>query len=142
MRLWTVHPKYLDARGLVTLWREALLAQAVLRRRGRGYARHPQLIRFRRCPRPTCAVAEYLRGVHAESERRGCRFAASTSTRATLTFQPDLTQRREEFRRRGLRATLEALHVRLDQRAAGVEVERDPDGVVENDLLGLLVALH
>lgn len=30
MRLWSVHPKYLDARGLVVLWREALRAQAVL----------------------------------------------------------------------------------------------------------------
>src|SRR5690242_21904782 len=70
--------------------------------------------------------------------------AASAATRvaARLTFQPDLTQRREEFRRRGLRATLEAFHVWLDQGAAGVEVERDPDRVVENDLLGLLVALH
>ena len=27
MRLWTLHPKYLDAAGLVALWREALLAQ-------------------------------------------------------------------------------------------------------------------
>ena len=33
MRLWSVHPKYLDARGLVALWREGLLAQAVLRGR-------------------------------------------------------------------------------------------------------------
>ncbi len=31
MRLWTLHPKYLDPRGLVALWREALFAQAVLR---------------------------------------------------------------------------------------------------------------
>ena len=29
MRLWTLHPRHLDARGLVALWREALLAQAV-----------------------------------------------------------------------------------------------------------------
>jgi len=77
MRLWTVHPKYLDARGLVTLWREALLAQGVLRRGGRGYARHPQLIRFRRCPRPACAVAEYLRRIHTKSEKRGYRFDAT-----------------------------------------------------------------
>jgi hypothetical protein len=36
MRLWTLHPKYLDARGLVALWREALLAQKVLRGATRG----------------------------------------------------------------------------------------------------------
>jgi hypothetical protein len=29
-RIWSLHPKYLDARGLVALWREGLLAQAVL----------------------------------------------------------------------------------------------------------------
>ncbi|MGC2462396.1 MAG: pyrimidine dimer DNA glycosylase/endonuclease V [Steroidobacteraceae bacterium] len=31
MRQWPLHPRYLDARGLVALWREALLAQAVRR---------------------------------------------------------------------------------------------------------------
>ncbi|MGH9810894.1 MAG: pyrimidine dimer DNA glycosylase/endonuclease V, partial [Terriglobia bacterium] len=29
MRIWTLHPKYLDPQGLVALWREALLARAV-----------------------------------------------------------------------------------------------------------------
>ena len=47
MRLWTLHPRYLDARGLVALWREALLAQKVLRGKTRGYRAHPQLQRFR-----------------------------------------------------------------------------------------------
>jgi len=61
MRFWTVHPKYLDALGLVALWREQLLALAVLRRRGRGYARHPQLIRFRRCPQPAVAGVAIVR---------------------------------------------------------------------------------
>ena len=37
MRLWSLHPSYLDARGLVALWREGLLAQAVLKGRTRGY---------------------------------------------------------------------------------------------------------
>jgi hypothetical protein len=31
LRLWSIHPKYLDATGLVALWREALLAQKVLK---------------------------------------------------------------------------------------------------------------
>jgi hypothetical protein len=47
MRLWTLHPRYLDARGLVALWREALLAQKVLQGATRGYRHHPQLARFR-----------------------------------------------------------------------------------------------
>ena len=63
MRLWSVHPKYLDARGLVALWREGLLAQAVLRGRTNGYLHHPQLQRFRAQPSPLGAIADYLRAV-------------------------------------------------------------------------------
>ena len=74
MRLWTLHPRYLDAKGLVALWREALLAQAVLRGRTRGYRHHPQLERFREHAAPCSAINAYLRAVHDESIRRGYRF--------------------------------------------------------------------
>jgi hypothetical protein len=77
MRLWTVHPKHLDAKGLVALWREALLAQKVLQGRTRGYRHHPQLIRFQATRNPAAAVARYLEAVHQESVRRGYRFDAS-----------------------------------------------------------------
>ena len=77
MRLWTLHPTLLDARGLVALWREALLAQAVLGNKTRGYRYHPQLQRFRESPAPLAAVAVYLQGVHVEATRRGYRFDAS-----------------------------------------------------------------
>lgn len=76
MRLWSVHPKYLDTRGLVGQWREGLLAQAVLRGRTNGYRHHPQLQRFRAQPSPLGAIADYLRGVHAEAVNRGYAFAA------------------------------------------------------------------
>jgi hypothetical protein len=76
VRLWSLHPQYLDARGLVALWREALLAQAVLRGRTTGYVHHPQLQRFRAQPSPLGAMADYLRAVHAESLRRGYAFEA------------------------------------------------------------------
>ena len=46
MRLWSLHPRYLDRQGLLALWREALLARAVLGGRTRGYRNHPQLERF------------------------------------------------------------------------------------------------
>jgi hypothetical protein len=75
MRLWSLHPQYLDARGLVALWREALLAQAVLRGQTAGYRHHPQLERFRAQPSPLGSLADYLREVHAEAARRGYRFA-------------------------------------------------------------------
>ena len=73
MRIWSLHPQYLDACGLVALWREALLAQAVLRSATRGYRHHPQLVRFRRRPSPTGAIAEYLRAVYVEALSRGYR---------------------------------------------------------------------
>lgn len=82
MRLWSVHPKYLDARGLVAVWREGLLAQAVLRGRTSGYRHHPQLDRFRRRPSPAGAIAEYLRVVRAEALARGYRFDAARIGRA------------------------------------------------------------
>lgn len=74
MRLWTVHPKYLDSRGLCALWREALLAQAVLLDKTRGYRSHPQLTRFRQHSDAAGAVSSYLLGVHSESVTRGYDF--------------------------------------------------------------------
>ena len=85
MRLWTVHPKYLDAKGLVALWREGLLAQKVLRGLTRGYRHHPQLDRFRAQRRPVAAVASYLRSVHAEATRRGYVFDGSKIARTPRT---------------------------------------------------------
>ncbi len=74
MRLWTIHPRYLDARGLVALWREALLAQKVLRRQTSGYRHHPQLFRFQTQHRPVAAIANYLRAIHDEAARRNYHF--------------------------------------------------------------------
>ncbi len=74
MRLWALHPKYLDPQGLVALWREALLAKAVLRGETRGYTRHPQLERFAGHPQPRFAIKSYLAAVHAEAMHRGYAF--------------------------------------------------------------------
>ncbi|HXW74550.1 MAG TPA: pyrimidine dimer DNA glycosylase/endonuclease V [Steroidobacteraceae bacterium] len=74
MRLWTLHPKYLDARGLVALWREGLLARAVLRGETRGYRHHPQLERFRAQRTPRAAINAYLAVVAQEAARRGYAF--------------------------------------------------------------------
>ena len=72
--MWSLHPRYLDPRGLVALWRGALLARAVLAGLTRGYRQHPQLLRFRQCADPGRAIAAYLAEVHAEAVRRGYRF--------------------------------------------------------------------
>lgn len=77
MRLWSLHPKYLDAKGLVALWREALLAQAVLAGETSGYRHHPQLNRFRQSADPIAAISTYLWGVYQESLQRGYDFDIS-----------------------------------------------------------------
>jgi hypothetical protein len=74
MRLWSLHPKYLDPKGLVALWREGLLAQAVLAGQTRGYKHHPQLARFLQTPEPLQHMAAYLQQVHAEAVARGYHF--------------------------------------------------------------------
>lgn len=74
MRLWSVHPRYLDPQGLVAVWREALLARAVLRGATKGYRHHPQLERFRSHATPRYAISAYLSAVHAEATSRGYAF--------------------------------------------------------------------
>ncbi len=74
MRLWTVHPRYLDRQGLVALWREALLARAVLRGETKGYRHHPQLLRFRAHAARRSAINAYLAVIHAEAKARGYSF--------------------------------------------------------------------
>ena len=76
MRLWTLHPKYLDSRGLTALWRESLLALKVLQGRTRGYRHHPQLDRFRQTKDPAGSLAAYLVAVVREARRRGYAFDA------------------------------------------------------------------
>lgn len=77
MRLWSLHPQYLDRQGLVALWRESLLAKAVLRGETRGYVHHPQLTRFREHPHPRLAINSYLAAVRDEAVRRGYSFDRS-----------------------------------------------------------------
>ena len=74
MRLWSIHPKYLDPQGLVALWREALLARAVLRGETRGYRHHPQLERFYGHSSPRLAINAYLALIHDEALARSYEF--------------------------------------------------------------------
>jgi len=74
MRLWSLHPRYLDSRGVVALWREALLARAVLRGNTRGYLHHPQLDRFRVHAAALSAIALYLESIYEEAAARGYAF--------------------------------------------------------------------
>ena len=85
MRLWSLHPVHLDSRGLVALWREGLLAQAVLKGETRGYRHHPQLVRFQAQPSPVASIGEYLKAVNEEAVRREFRFDAGKIASAGKT---------------------------------------------------------
>jgi len=74
MRLWSLHPKYLDKFGLLGLWREGLLAQKVLLGKTKGYKNHPQLIRFKKTKDPILYIGTYLYYVYLEGKRRGYNF--------------------------------------------------------------------
>jgi len=74
MRLWSIHPKYLDTKGLVAVWREGLLALNVLKGNTVGYRNHPQLDRFKAMFDPKRCVSNYLWFVHSEADARGYNF--------------------------------------------------------------------
>jgi hypothetical protein len=74
MRIWSLHPKYLDTKGLVALWREGLLAKHVLEGKTKGYKNHPQLHRFKMADHPVETINQYLAAVYKEAHRRGYHF--------------------------------------------------------------------
>jgi hypothetical protein len=76
MRLWSIKICWLDSIGLVALWREALLAKAVLKNSTEGYKNHPQLVRFREYHEPLRAINTYLLRINEEADRRGFAFNA------------------------------------------------------------------
>lgn len=74
MRIWSIHPKYLDAKGLVALWRETLLAKKVLEGNTKGYKNHPQLIRFKNSTHSLLYINLYLEEVFMEAHARDYNF--------------------------------------------------------------------
>lgn len=74
MRIWSLHPKYLDSKGLVALWRETLLAKHVLEGKTKGYKNHPQLNRFKKAKYPLDLINQYLSEIYHEALNRGYNF--------------------------------------------------------------------
>ena len=97
MRLWSLHPRYLDPQGLVALWREALLARAVLCGNTRGYRSHPQLERFRSQSAPRSSISCYLKGIHSEALTRGYSFDRSKIGRARVQVPVLVTAGQVEY---------------------------------------------
>jgi len=74
MRIWSIHPKYLDNIGLVACWRETLLAKCVLLNLTKGYKNHPQLLRFKNTKSPVFYINTYLNELYKEAKNRGYNF--------------------------------------------------------------------
>lgn len=106
MRIWSIHPQHLDAKGLVALWRETLLAQKVLLGETRGYRNHPQLKRFKDHTDPLAAIAAYLQEVQREAGRRGYNFDASKILRKGATARICVTDGQVEYELGHLKAKL------------------------------------
>lgn len=119
MRLWSLHPRYLDAKGLVALWREGLLAQKVLAGATKGYRHHPQLARFRAQRNPSGAIAGYLREVQREAASRGYHFDATKIGRASRV-RLTVTRGQLAYEFAHLRAKLAARDPEALRRIAGL----------------------
>ena len=124
MRLWTLHPKYLDPQGLVALWREALLARAVIRGLTRGYRHHPQLHRFRSHDAPRSAISSYLAVVRDEAQRRGYSFDGAKVGPARSSSRIIVTSGQMEHEWRHLMRKLEARNPATHRRWSGA---KDPE---------------
>lgn len=106
MRIWTLSPQYLDTKGLVAAWREALLAKHVLAGQTTGYRNHPQLTRFKNSPEPLLAIDKYLESVYHESLQRNYKFDPSKFTSRDLTFTIPVTEGQVAYELNHLRRKL------------------------------------
>lgn len=136
MRLWTIHPRYLDTKGLLAVWREGLLAQSVLRNQTKGYRNHPQLRRFAASSDSVAAIATYLRGIYQEAVRRGYRFGEDKIGQAEYGGQIPCTRGQLLYEWNHLKAKL---HRRDLQRYRSVENIPEPDPhplfyIIEGDI--------
>jgi len=91
MRIWSIHPKYLDVKRLVASWREGLLAKKVLEGNTKGYKNHSQLIRFKQHNDPVGAINQYLHYIADEGDRRGYKFNRSKLSPTYHTYKMDVS---------------------------------------------------
>lgn len=109
MRIWSLHPKYLDAKGLVALWRETLLAKNVLAGKTKGYKNHPQLNRFKTAQKPIGVINFYLKSVWLEAAERNYNFDKSKFVEINDIEQINVTTGQLNFEKNHL---LKKLHLR------------------------------
>lgn len=71
MRIWSLHPKYLDKKELIDSWNDGLRTIGILTRNHQGSIFRPELSRFRSQSEPIIAVEKYLLSIANEAKRRG-----------------------------------------------------------------------
>jgi hypothetical protein len=106
MRIWSIHPKYLDSKGLIAVWRETLLAKKVLENKTKGYKNHPQLHRFREAKDSLNCISQYLAEVYQESLRRNYSFDKKKIKTNFTACRLTVTQGQLEFEIQHLKAKL------------------------------------
>ena len=121
MRIWSLHPKYLDAKGLVALWRETLLAKHVLLGKTKGYKNHPQLSRFKQLKNPLDAIDQYLDAVLKEALQRGYNFDANKITRPFSKTKIKVTDGQIEYEAKHLLGKLKTRDKKLYRRHKGIK---------------------
>jgi hypothetical protein len=138
MRLWTVHPRYLDTKGLLAAWREALLAQKVLKGETNGYRNHPQLNRFKSSTDPSGAIASHLRCIHREAIKRGYKFDGEKIASADFAGEITCTRGQLLYEWNHLKEKLKARDARkYDEIKAVEEPEAHPlFKIVEGEVEG------
>ena len=77
MRLWSIHPKYLDSKRLTAQWREALLCRKVLEGKTKGYKSHPQFLRAKNHSQPFYFINYFLYTIWQEATNRGYNYDKS-----------------------------------------------------------------
>jgi len=125
MRIWSIHPRYLDWMGLGAQWREGLLAQKVVQGKTKGWRNHPQLNRFKEHREPLKAAGFYLREIHIESIRRGYNYNYSK------ILYPVESVDKIALNRGQLQYEFEILQERLSKRTPSKFVENRDTVVVE-----------
>src|SRR5690348_843221 len=97
MRIWSIHPKYLDPKGLVALWRETLLGKRVLEGKTKGYLHHPQLNRFKSSSSPLKSLNFYLSAIYEEAKQRNYNFDKNKFKNQKPMNQLTVTQGQLEY---------------------------------------------
>jgi hypothetical protein len=126
MRLWSIHLKFMDTKGLLALWREALLAKHVLEGKTKGYINHPQLKRFKQTQNPVQSINQYLSTVYNEANQRGYHF---NKEKIDWNFEPikiNVTKGQMEYEKNHLLKKLKIRDIEKYKILLNMKIEANP----------------